>query len=612
MSEPNPAQTTAAANRDVSGDKPGHLQDCSDVVHISVFFDGTGNNKEADETLKKWSNVARTWESADLFRKSDRNCYAVYLSGVGTRFTGKDGLSISEKVAVTLEDSSIKGEGAGAGGTRRLNFGQQRINDNLRDALLAKAKAAGGKIATDAKKAKAKGFGDVNTALGKHRLIKQINVSIFGFSRGAALARAFCNEWLWDCKTDHGELLYEGYPIRFVMLGLFDTVASFGLPATNSANLASFRGRDMVVDERVERCVHFVAAHEQRFAFPVDLIRKNGKLAGNYTEKTYPGVHSDVGGGYEPEAQGIKDNYSRVPMRDMMNEAVTAGSRVYSSKSIEKINFPLFEERFEIKPETERLTKAYKAACKPGGTIETQMTAHMKMLYSAYGTMHRQGVESVGQRVRREDKWTRIGPRHMADEVQAYRKALKTYKDTSARGAAEKILTPSYVVSQGVYAMAISPEKWQLDAFDAKCDSDVMDFVKHFVHDSKAGFLSNIEPFTYFSKRGVDESTHSVQGWYDKSIARPVEKAAEQVSDAAKAAAKKAEEAIEEAKKEAKRTYDEVKQEATRKYDEVKRNSEQLYDQGVKKGSDLLDAGVKKVNSAMQTIEKGVLQLLSR
>ena len=183
--------------------------------------------------------------------------------------------------------------------------------------------------------------------------------------------------------------------------------------------------------------------------------------------------------------------------------------------------------------------------------------------------------------------------------------------------------SPSYVISQGVYAMAISPAQWQLDAFDAKCNDDVLDFVNQFVHDSKAGFLSNFEPFTYFSKRGVDESTHSVQGWYDKSIARPVEKAAEQVTDAAKAAAKKAEEAIEEAKKEAsrqyeaakkeaKRTYDEVKKEAARKYDEVKRNAEKLYDQGVKKGSDLLDAGAKKVNSAMQTIENGVLQLLNR
>lgn len=601
MSDPNPAQATASANRDVSGDKPGPFQDCSDVLHISVFFDGTGNNKDDDDALKKWSNVARIFSSSAFFARSDRNCYPIYLSGVGTPFNGKNGLTVDELKQVSVEDGKVRGEGMGAGGTRRLDFGRQRINDNLRDALLVKAKAAGGKIEADAKKAKAKGFGDVNTALGKHRLIKQINVSIFGFSRGAALARTFCNEWLWACKTDHGQLMYEGYPIRFVMLGLFDTVASFGIPAKNAANVSSFRGRDMVVDARVERCVHFVAAHEQRMAFPVDLIRKDGKLAGSWRETTYPGMHADVGGGYELKEQGVSNNYSRVPMRDMMNEAVGAGSRIFSVNTIATRREALYKERFEIKPETERLTKAYKAMCKPSGTIESQMNAHMQMLYSAYGTMHRQGIQSVGQRVRHDNKWTRIGPQHIADEVQAYRKALKTFKDTSARGVAQKIMTPSYVVSQGVYAMTIQPEQWQLDAFDANCSQEVMDFVNQFVHDSKAGFMSNVEPFTYFSKRGVDESTHSVQGWYDQSIARPVEKAAEQVSDAAKAAAKKAEEAIEEAKKE-----------VSRKYEELKKKGDELYDQGVKKKDELLDAGTQKVNSAMEAIDKGVSQLLSK
>jgi hypothetical protein len=48
-----------AANRDVANVSPGPFQDCADVIHISVFFDRTGNNKDADEADKKWSNVAR-------------------------------------------------------------------------------------------------------------------------------------------------------------------------------------------------------------------------------------------------------------------------------------------------------------------------------------------------------------------------------------------------------------------------------------------------------------------------------------------------------------------------------------------------------------------------
>ena len=44
-------QATAAnaCQRDVGNEEPGPFQDCSYVIHISVFFDGTGNNKKTDE-----------------------------------------------------------------------------------------------------------------------------------------------------------------------------------------------------------------------------------------------------------------------------------------------------------------------------------------------------------------------------------------------------------------------------------------------------------------------------------------------------------------------------------------------------------------------------------
>ena len=33
------------SNNDVCNDEPNSYQDCSGVVHISIFFDGTGKNK---------------------------------------------------------------------------------------------------------------------------------------------------------------------------------------------------------------------------------------------------------------------------------------------------------------------------------------------------------------------------------------------------------------------------------------------------------------------------------------------------------------------------------------------------------------------------------------
>ncbi len=60
-------RNASSATRDVQINSPTAAQDCSDVVHISVFFDGTGNNKDRDEENKKWSNPARIWRSARLF-----------------------------------------------------------------------------------------------------------------------------------------------------------------------------------------------------------------------------------------------------------------------------------------------------------------------------------------------------------------------------------------------------------------------------------------------------------------------------------------------------------------------------------------------------------------
>lgn len=523
-------RTLGAAMRDVANQPSSPFQDCSDVIHISVFFDGTGNNRDADEAARKWSNPARIWLASDLFRRSSQNCYPVYISGVGTPFNGKP-LSALDALSIQAEDSNL-GMGTGAGGSRRLGFGRQEVNDALRNALLSRAKGLGGRVEQYAQTGKQKGFADVNQALRQHRLIKQINVSIFGFSRGAALARAFCNQWLWTCESDRGQLLYEGHPIRFVFLGLFDTVASFGLPAANLANTiqyGGFEGRDLVIDDRVERCVHYVAGHELRYAFPVDLIRRDGSLAGNWLERVYPGVHSDVGGGYEPDEQGIDNNYARIPMRDMMHEGLAHGVRMFSYEDIKNASSQTFEERFECRPETEAAYQAYRAACNPSGTVEHCIGKHMEQLYSAYGTLHREGRETVTQRQHREGKSWPWGPRDMANELANYQATVQQIG--RPLNAVRSLVDPTYVLRQGAYALWIAPQPWQLEAWKRPAPAGVASFVDRFVHDSKVGFLHNAEPFSYFSRRGVSESTRSVAGWFDTHVARPVDGAVEAASD---------------------------------------------------------------------------------
>lgn len=527
-------QAAKASNRDAPASSPAAKQDCSDIVNISLFFDGTGNNKAVDEKPRKWSNVARIWLSASMAANDAvaKNIHAIYISGVGTPFNGT-ATNWLDKAGISTQDS-LPGSIGGAGGTRRTEFGQDNVNDALRQVLLANATKLGGEVKAYAEKSKDKSLSELSMALGAYRLIKVINISIIGFSRGAALARAFCNDFIKLCKKDkNGQLFYNSVPVRIHFMGLFDTVASFGFAAINVDGL--FSEKNLKVPAQVERCVHYVAAHELRYSFPVDLIRQNGELMPNWTETVYPGVHSDVGGGYMPLAtgggnddsanQGISNNFARIPMRDMMSEAVKCGVRIYSYSDIEKINNPMFIDRFFIEKKTQELYNNYMAAVAPSGTIQQVITGHMKALYSAYGTMTRKGIKTADVVAKENSLGNRlIGHDSMAREAEL----LLNPKKALAQDAKGGVLAPMKMERTVVrligekYGQVVDPEAWRLEAWKTNANDNVVNFVRNMVHDSKAGFICSVEPFSYFRPRGMTECSHNAlaQGlqWLDRNV----------------------------------------------------------------------------------------------
>ena len=113
-------------------------------------------------------------------------------------------------------------------------------------------------------------------------------VVVFGYSRGAALARKFVSQLLEDKKCESVDFL-----------GVFDTVAAM--------NGAQRPGEDVATDvlfengtlhENVKRAVHIVALDEDRVLFRPTLINSDNGEAERITEVWFPGVHGDVGGGY--------------------------------------------------------------------------------------------------------------------------------------------------------------------------------------------------------------------------------------------------------------------------------------------------------------------------
>ena len=113
-------------------------------------------------------------------------------------------------------------------------------------------------------------------------------IVVFGFSRGAALARKFASRALE---------LYPESTIAF--LGVFDTVAAMDGVHTKGETISS----DVVfengtLDRRIARAVHIVSLDEDRVAFEPTLINRDEENLDRITEIWFPGVHSDIGGGY--------------------------------------------------------------------------------------------------------------------------------------------------------------------------------------------------------------------------------------------------------------------------------------------------------------------------
>lgn len=498
----------ASCNSDVENQKPGATQNCSDIVNISVFFDGTGNNNDVDEPLQRWSNPARMWKAAQALTGLDTTNFAFYISGVGTKYNG-EATTWKARNDVAVEDALL-GSGAGGGGRRRIDFGDKKINDALRQTLLDNALKFNAITKAYAEKSSEAKLGDINTALKPYKLITVINLSIFGFSRGAALARAFLNNFLKNqCEIRKGGKIYfKGHLLCVRFLGLFDTVASFGLPSLNID--APFNEKNLVVPDAVQRCVHLVAAHEIRFSFPVDLIRKGGRYRPNWTELAYPGVHSDVGGGYAPIEQGISNNYSRIPMRKMMREAVKSGVRMLNFDTMAGDRAKMFKERFIVLPETDARFAKYMAEIKPPESIEGAVAAHMKALYSGFGTMTRKKIKTPDQIATAGSTAAKyfghIGIAKEADLLLHPVKAIVAIQGKYVSDAGVSV----HQVAGLVYSQVVRPEMWRLQAWEMNCSDAVLQFVQHYVHDSKAGFLASVEPFSYFRPRGMAESSRNV------------------------------------------------------------------------------------------------------
>jgi len=386
--KPSQTPTLTLANPSVQSSKPASAT-AGGGTSLSFFFDGTGNNLEADlpqgSTLeeREHSNVARLYR-AHTPDDPKLGIYRFYIPGIGTYF--KD---------VNDPGNTKLGLGFGEGGEERLEWAMKAF-----DRAIARSQGP-------------------------------INVALFGFSRGAALARTFARRLAQRCTNKLGEwyLSSSTRPLRLYFMGLFDTLASVGMAAQNDAStdalisirLAMFErnaggdaslyalapgtrpgadptpsmtdghmawGSDLRIPPMVKRCVHMVAAHEIRNSFPLDSLLNGTGYPSNCEEIVYPGVHSDVGGGYRAGegARGMEPGgqLSLIPLRHMHAKAIQYGVPLlkdFKSRAMQEDFGYDGQSSAAFKVMHSRYLAYLKVSGDGGVSLGTAMLSHMKLYY---------------------------------------------------------------------------------------------------------------------------------------------------------------------------------------------------------------------------------------
>jgi len=242
-------------------------------VRLGLFFDGTLNNRENVATGAEnapfggnfgsynndYSNVSRLesyWKKIKGYDHSG----SIYVEGIGTfdnsgMVVGDDPQGMATGSGMTGVKTKVK-SGITQGVEKIVSWTSKEDKDRI----------------------------DV------------LHIDVFGFSRGAAAARHFTYQAKVK-NTVESKLKKKGYEVVEVsvkFVGLFDTVASFGIVHKNDTAQLHL---DAI--ENASFVLQLAAAEEHRKNFRLTNIAsaKAGK------EIFLPGVHSDVGGGYPDKVE---------------------------------------------------------------------------------------------------------------------------------------------------------------------------------------------------------------------------------------------------------------------------------------------------------------------
>lgn len=339
---------------------PTACQTCPRELVLGAFFDGTGNNMyrhfQGRVGAGSETNVARLFR---LYRDHDeatRTRAKLYVVGVGAMTTAA-GTGLANQLPADQR-------------ARALRLSRAEVGSSLPwlGDLIGGATGLGGQerlvIAYRWAQAWCQSMG-----AGQPKVI-----DVYGFSRGAAMARTFVNLVLVGLKRD-----FPLVSVRF--LGVFDTVGSFGMGGDDVDV-----GQNMCIRPGDAAHVqHYTARHEIRENFPLTALSPG---------RAYPGAHSDIGGGYGPNDDGATNHLSFVTLTDMYHASVSGGVEMAALQIPAGVNVE------QIRRDSERYWPAGQSMFEPGGAYDRERRAfYARYMHTSHSSWSvGMGAEPSGRR----------------------------------------------------------------------------------------------------------------------------------------------------------------------------------------------------------------------
>ena len=297
-------------------------------ITFNLFFDGTQNNKQNtferhknSEAYRKFSNKKNDSYMNELSNVAildeiaidSNHMYKIYNWGIGSNVRGKDEDSVVG-LAIMADLSDIG------------DIPKIEVDKSLFSSLKGRIEWTFSKMEKI-----------VKIKYSKNK-IKTATFNIFGFSRGATTARYFMS---LENRIKTTLQLDSIQDIIFNFVGLFDTVASFGIFHYNDVEQLN-----LTAVSKAKKVVHLVAANEYRENFALSDISSAIKKGVGY-ELVLPGAHSDIGGGYPKIEEEVRFLDSEVHPKREFTKKINATKGKYMESGWYTIQQLEIEEKYE-------------------------------------------------------------------------------------------------------------------------------------------------------------------------------------------------------------------------------------------------------------------------